>query len=66
MQQARRQISAQAERAGVTHGEAVGDPVSDEASCPRHDAGSTGSALLVAALTRENLRQDRLVLSRLS
>ena len=44
-------------RAGVARGEAVRDPVSDEASCPRHDTESTGSALLVAALTRENLRQ---------
>ena len=31
--------------------------VSDEASCPRHDTEGTGSALLAAALTRENLRQ---------
>ena len=53
MQQARRQMFAKAERAGVAHGEAMRDPVSDEASCPRHDTGSTGSALLMAALTRE-------------
>ena len=39
-------------RAGVARGEAVRDPVSDEASCPRHDTESTG-----LALTRENLRQ---------
>jgi RNA-directed DNA polymerase len=57
MQQAKRQMSAQAERAGVAHGEAGRDPVSDEARCPRHDTKSTGSALLMAALTRENLRR---------
>ena len=50
-------MPTQAGRAGVTHGEAVRDPVSDEAGNPRHDTKSTGSALLQAALTRENLRQ---------
>jgi len=57
MQQARRQMSAQAERAGVARGEAVCEPVSDEARCPRHDTKSTGSVLLKAALTRENLQR---------
>jgi RNA-directed DNA polymerase len=57
MLNARRQKSAQAERAGVAHGEAGRDPVSDEANSPRRDTESTGSALLAAALTRENLRQ---------
>jgi len=57
MQPARRQMSAQAERAGVARGEAARDPVSDEASRPRHDTESTGSALLMAALTRENLQR---------
>ena len=57
MQRARRQMTAQAGRAGVTEGEAVRDAVSDEASCPRHDTEGTGSALLQAALTRENLRR---------
>ena len=56
-----RQKSAQAERAGVAHGEAGRDPASDEASSPRRDTESTGSGLpetlLGAALTRENLRQ---------
>jgi len=56
-----RQKSAPAERAGVAHGEAVRDPVSDEANSPRRDTESTGSGLpetlLGAALTRENLRQ---------
>jgi len=31
--------------------------VSDEACRPRHESGNTGSALLEAALTRENLKQ---------
>lgn len=57
MLNAMRQKSAPAERAGVTHGEAGRDPVSDEASNPRHDTESMGSVLLQAALTRENLRQ---------
>ena len=57
MLNAPRQMSAPVERAGVAHGEAGRDPVSDEASNPRHDTESTGSALLQAALTRENLRQ---------
>lgn len=33
------------------------DAFSDEAFCPRHATGSTGSALLQAALTTENLRR---------
>jgi RNA-directed DNA polymerase len=57
MQQAERQMPAQAGRAGAAHGEAVREPVSDEASGPRHDTEGTGSALLMAVLTRENLRQ---------
>ncbi len=57
MLNATRQKSAFAERAGVAHGEAGRDPVSDEANNPRRDTESTGSALLQAALTRENLRQ---------
>ena len=57
MLNAPRQMSAPVEPAGVAHGEAGRDPVSDEASNPRHDTESTGSALLQAALTRENLRQ---------
>jgi RNA-directed DNA polymerase len=54
---AMRQKSASAERTGVASGEADRDPVSDEASNPRHDTESTGSALLNAALTRENLKR---------
>jgi len=57
MLNARRQKSAPAEGVGVAHGEAGRDPASDEANDPRHDTESTGSALLMAALTRENLRQ---------
>jgi len=57
MRQAMRQMSAQAERVAVGHGEAVSDAISDEACCPRHDTGNTGSALLQAALRRENLQQ---------
>ena len=57
MQKATRQMPASAGRMGVARGEAGRDPVSDEADCPRQDTKSTGSALLQAALTRENLRQ---------
>ena len=57
MLNAMRQKSAQAERAGVVHGEAGHNPASDEASSPRRDTESTGSGLLQAVLTRENLRQ---------
>lgn len=52
-----RQMPASAGRAGVARGEAARDPVSDEAGCPQHDTESIGSALLMAVLTRENLRQ---------
>ncbi len=57
MQQAKRQMPAQAGRVGVARGEAARDPVSDEASSPRHDTKSIGSVLLLAALTRENLQR---------
>ena len=57
MLNAKRQMSAQAERAGVVSGEAGGDPVSDEANRPRRDTENTGSGLLNAVLTRENLQQ---------
>lgn len=57
MLNAKRQMSAKVERAGVAHGEAGRDPASDEASSPRQDTESTGSGLLQAVLTRENLRQ---------
>ncbi|SAK59358.1 group II intron reverse transcriptase/maturase [Caballeronia ptereochthonis] len=57
MRQAMRQMPAQAGRAGGTRGEAASTPMSDEACCPRHESGDTGSSLLQAALTRENLKQ---------
>lgn len=57
MLNAMRQKSAPAERAGVAHGEAGREPASDEASSPRRGTESTGSGLLHAVLTRENLRQ---------
>lgn len=50
------QMSAPAERSGVGRGEAVRDPGSEEASGTRHGKEDTGSALLQAALTRENLK----------
>jgi RNA-directed DNA polymerase len=57
MSKAMRQMSASAERAGVARGEAGRDPVSDEANDPRRGTESTGTGLLMAALTRENLRR---------
>jgi RNA-directed DNA polymerase len=58
MSRARRQMSAQAERAAGAGGEAAREAASDEARGPRCDTEGTGSAsLLVAALTRENLQQ---------
>jgi RNA-directed DNA polymerase len=57
MRQVLRQMPVQTGRAGGARGEAAGVPVSDEACGPRHESGDTGSALLEAALTRENLKQ---------
>ncbi len=57
MQPALRQMPGKPGRAGVVHGEAGCEPVSDEAGGPRHETENTGSALLQAALTRENLRR---------
>jgi RNA-directed DNA polymerase len=57
MSKARRQMSAPAERSGEVSGEAVCQLGSDEAGGPRHDGKGTGSGLLVAALTRENLQR---------
>ncbi|CAM5294767.1 hypothetical protein ECAE60S_04216 [Eoetvoesiella caeni] len=50
------QMSASAERMGAACGEAAGDPVSEETGGPRYGNEDTGSALLQAALTRENLQ----------
>ena len=57
MRQAMRQMPVQTGRAGVARGEAARVPASDEACGPRHESGDTGSSLLMAALTRENLKQ---------
>lgn len=51
------QMSASAERPDVARGEAARDPDSGETSGPRHGNERTGSALLQAALIRENLQQ---------
>ncbi len=57
MRRAQRQMSASAERSGTEQGEALSDPVSDEARRPRHEAESTGPGLLGAVLARENMQQ---------
>ena len=57
MSEVMRQMPARAGRAGVARGEAVSQPASDEAEGPRHEATDTGSALLQAALTRDNLQR---------
>ena len=59
-----RQMPEQSGRVGVTRGEAVRDPISDETCDPPHERRGTGSAksragtggLLEAALTRQNLQ----------
>jgi RNA-directed DNA polymerase len=57
MSEVMRQMPARAGRAGVARGEAVSQPASDEAEGPRNGATDTGSALLQAALTRDNLQR---------
>ena len=57
MQQELPQMPAQAGRAGVVRGEAVCEPSSEESCGPRDATEDTGSALLQAALTRENLKR---------
>lgn len=57
MWQAKRQMPATAGREVVGHGEAVSGTFSDEAWHPRQRQGNTGTALLQAALSRENLQQ---------
>jgi len=52
-----RQKPARAGWVGVTDGEAGREPACDEAWGPRHESENTGSALLEAALTRENLKR---------
>ena len=50
------QMSTPVQRAGVACGEAAVDPASEETNGPRRGNEHTGSALLHAALTRENLQ----------
>ncbi|WP_234896540.1 group II intron reverse transcriptase/maturase [Sinorhizobium meliloti] len=50
-------MPARAGRSGGRQGEALSEPGSDEATCPRCDAQSTGPGLLEAALARENLQR---------
>ena len=50
-----RQMPAQVGRFGQGHGEAVPESSSDETRRPRSESEGTGSGLLDAALTRENL-----------
>lgn len=57
MQNAWRQMPALAGREAVGQGEAMLGVFSDEAFCRRQATGGTGSALLQAALTTENLRR---------
>jgi len=57
MMEARRQKPVRAGRDTEARGEAPAGVGRGEAEIPRHEADGTGSALLEAALTRENLRQ---------
>ena len=57
MWRALHQTPAQAGRSGVGRGEAASGSGSDEARRPRYEPKGTGSALLLAALTRENLQR---------
>lgn len=57
MSRVMRQMPVRAGRAGAAGGEAAREPASDETRGPRHEHRGTGSALLQAALTRENLQR---------
>jgi len=57
MRKAMRQMPATAGRVPVVSGEAARTRTSDEALRTRHETGRTGTALLLAALRRENLQQ---------
>jgi RNA-directed DNA polymerase len=57
MWRAPHQMPAQAGQPGVGRGESACGSGSDEARRPRHEPRGTGSALLLAALTRENLQR---------
>jgi RNA-directed DNA polymerase len=50
-------MSAEAERPGKGQGEALSEPGSDEALCPRPEAEDTGPGLLRVVLARENMQQ---------
>ena len=56
MSKVMRQMPTQVGREAVGCGEAVPEAASDEACGPRRDTPDTGSALLEAALTKENLQ----------
>ena len=57
MSRGSRQMPAGAGRSEAARGEAARESVSDETRDPRRDTEGTGSGLLDAALTRENLQQ---------
>lgn len=57
MREALRQMPERSGRVPKAGGEATRASARDEATRPRHETGSTGSGLLIAALTRENLQQ---------
>ncbi|AKT32920.1 hypothetical protein [Pseudomonas syringae] len=56
IQQAMHQMPGKPGRDAIAEGEAPRKASSDEAGCPRHDSTPTGSGLLQAALTRDNLQ----------
>ena len=56
MREALRQMPEESGRVPEVSGEAARSSASDEVTRPRHETESTGSALLRAALTRENLQ----------
>lgn len=57
MQDGVRQMPGQLGRVGAERSEAAQIPISDEPDCPRHITEDTGSMLLQAVLTRENLQK---------
>jgi RNA-directed DNA polymerase len=57
MRDGMRQMPDKPGRMGAARGEAARIPISDEPDCPRHITEDTGSTLLQAALTRENLQR---------
>lgn len=57
MRKVRRQMPMQVGRVAKAHGEAGCESASDETDCTRCDTASTGTGLLQAALSRENLQR---------